>query len=101
MAHTHGTCVLLELTSVDYLTEYFKTCYRVDVLFELKGVTITVAQLTSSTNDSINQGAKLIQLLSTSDTTIADKDNVTFAEFCSIYIYFICFPQLKGKFLTT
>ena len=48
MAHPHGTCVLLELTSLDYLTEYFKTCYKGDILYELKGVTITVAQLTSN-----------------------------------------------------
>ena len=41
MAHPHGTCVLLEVTSVHHLTEYFKTCYRGDVLLELKGVKFT------------------------------------------------------------
>ena len=46
MAHAHGTCVLLEVDSVNNLMAYFRTLYRQDILFELKGVKINVAQMT-------------------------------------------------------
>ena len=90
MAHPHGTYVLLEVTSVHHLTEYFKTGYRGD-LFELKGVKITtaVAQVTITSNDTSN--AKSSEL-------VGNEVSVTFAELCTcvIYVYSICFYTIKA-----
>ena len=86
MAHPHGTCVLLEVTSVHHLTEYFKICYRGDVLFELKGVKITTA-VANTSNDTSN--AKSSEL-------VCNEVSVTFAELCMIYIYSICFSTIKA-----
>ena len=36
----HGTCILLEVSSVTHLVEYFKNIYNLAVLFELKGIKI-------------------------------------------------------------
>ena len=46
MAHSHGTCVLLEINSINNLVEYFKNLHKPDVLFDIKGIKITVAQFT-------------------------------------------------------
>ena len=46
MAYSHGTRVLLEVNSINNLIEYFKNLYKPDVLFELKGIKITVSQYT-------------------------------------------------------
>lgn len=37
----NGTCVLLEINSSDYLVEYVRHTYVLDVCFELNGVKIT------------------------------------------------------------
>ena len=50
-----GTCVLLELNSINSLTEYFRNAYKPDVLFELISIKITVAQFTQITNWDTNQ----------------------------------------------
>ena len=42
MAHPQGTCVLLEVNSINSLVEYFQNLYKPDILFELKGIKITV-----------------------------------------------------------
>ena len=65
MAQPHGTCVLLEVTSVDHLVGYFKTCYRGNVLYEMKGVIITIASEQSASNTSNNQ-EKSNELMSSS-----------------------------------
>ena len=44
MPHSHGTCVLLEVNSINNLVEYFKNLHKPVVLFQLKGIKITVAQ---------------------------------------------------------
>ena len=36
MAHSHGTCVLLEINSINNLVEYFKNLYKPDALFVLQ-----------------------------------------------------------------
>ena len=48
--HPHGTCVLLEVSSINNLIEYFKMFYKVYILFELKGIKINVAQFTQIAN---------------------------------------------------
>ena len=55
MPHSDGTCVLLELNSINSLTEYFRNAYKPDVLFELISIKITVAQFTQITNWDTNQ----------------------------------------------
>ena len=92
IAHPHGTCVLLEVNSVHNLAEYFKTCYRGDVLFELKGVKITVAQFTSNIQ---NNTSKSNRSLPTCDATICNS-SIGSAESCAIYIYSICFSTIKA-----
>jgi hypothetical protein len=92
MAHPYGTCVLLEVNSVHNLAEYFKTCYSGDVLFELKGVKITVAQFTSYLQEN---RSKLDQYLATYHATICNS-SVASAESCAIYIYSICFSTIKA-----
>ena len=56
MASPHGTCVLLEVTSIHDLYEYLKTCYRVNVIFEMKGVKITTHPQLASTGNTSNHG---------------------------------------------
>ena len=54
MSHSHGTCVLLEVNSINNLVEYFKNLHRRDVLFELKGIKITVVQFTCTPITNLN-----------------------------------------------
>ena len=46
MAHSQGTCVLLEVQTLDKLTEYFQILYSIypGILFELRGGHITEVQ---------------------------------------------------------
>ena len=90
MPQPHGTCVLLEVSSVDRLAEYFKTCYNGDVLFELKGVKIVIGneQPTNSINDHAESGELV-------DKSREETDIITFSELCAIYIYSICFSTIK------
>ena len=48
MADACGTCVLLEVNSIDNLLQYFQNLYKCAVLFELKGVKIALAQFTEN-----------------------------------------------------
>jgi hypothetical protein len=38
MAHPNGTCVLVEVDSINTLLQYFQELYQPDVIFELKAV---------------------------------------------------------------
>ena len=101
MAHPHGTCVLLEVNSINNLIEYFKNLYKPDVLFELKGVKITVVQCTQITNMHTNQ----ISDTNTSESSLSCCssvcDNETFndnfissGQSCAICLYSICFSTI-------
>ena len=88
MTHSHGTCVLLEVSSVYQLTEYFKTCYRGDVLFELKAVKITTStqpSIITSNDTNIDNGHGTI-----------NKTDITFTELCAVYLFSICFSTIKA-----
>ena len=85
MPHPQGTCVLLELNSINSLTEYFRNVYKPDVLFELKGIKITVAQFTNChTNNS--------------DTNMcpSTSDKFNSAKCCAICYYSICFSTISA-----
>ena len=85
MPHPHGTCVLLEVNSINSLTEYFRNAYKPNVLFELKGIKITVAQITNQhTNDS--------------DTNMCPSTSNKFnsGKCCAICYYSICFSTISA-----
>ena len=48
MSNPHGTCILIQINSVNDLVEYLRHMYAPDILFELKGVKITIGAVRSS-----------------------------------------------------
>ena len=80
MPHPHGTCVLLEVNSINSLTEYFRNGYKPNVLFELRGIKITVAQITNQhTNDS------------DTNTCPSTSNKFNSGKCCAICYYSICY----------
>ena len=97
MADGHGTCVLLEVNSINNLIEYFKNLHKSDVLFELKGVKITVAQFTQITNIHTNTSeSNLSSCSSACDERF--HDNFNSSEQCSVIMcfYSICFSTITA-----
>ena len=71
------------------MTEYFRNACKPDVLFEIKGIKITVAQFTWITNWDTNQ----------SDTNMcpSTSDNkFNSGECCAICYYSICFSTISA-----
>ena len=104
MPHPHGTCVLLEFDSVGNLTEYFKFLYRLDVVYEIKGVKINYVcnDLLQNVNtdvishpSTINSNTSLHCFPATVPQKTAS-DNSTFnTQSYYIFIYSICFSTIK------
>ena len=92
MPHPRGTCVLLEVNSIDNLVEYFKNLHKPNVLFELKGIKITVAQFTQVSNmDTCNNTSQ-----SSHYSSRTDNENFNSGQCCAICNYCICFSTVTA-----
>ena len=90
MADARGTCVLLEVNSINNLLQYFQNLYKCDVLFELKGVKIAVAQFTENTILHTNISQSTLTCCSSTCHNHAVIDNLN----SSIQCYAICFYSI-------
>ena len=62
-SHPQGTCVLLEVPSIQKLVQYFQGMYASDEVYELKGVHITtydINEFVSSDSEAANCSWKLL-----------------------------------------
>ena len=96
MADAHGTCVLLEVNSINNMLQYFQNLYKCDVLFELKVVNIGVAQFTENrTLDTNISPSNLTCCSSTCDNhAVIDNSNPSIKCY-AICFYYICFSVIK------
>ena len=90
MADACGTCVL-EVYSINNLLQYFQNWYKCNVLFEVKGVEIAVAQFTENTilHTNISQSA-----LTCDNQAFIDNLNSSIQCY-AICFYSICFSVIK------
>ena len=96
MAHSHGTCVLLEVNSINNLVEYFQNLYQPDVLFELKGIKITVTQFTQVSNmDTCSNTSQSSHCSSRSDNQTSN-ENFNSGQCCAMCYYCICFSTITA-----
>ena len=96
MANARGTCVLPEVNSINNLLQYFQNLYKHDILFELKGVKIAVAQFTeNATLDTNISQSTLTYSSSTCDNeAVIDNFNSSIQSY-AICFYSICFSVIK------
>ena len=93
--HPHGTCVLLEVSSINNLIYYFKIFYKVDILFELKGIKINVAQFTQIANLHTKHSHDTNTCPSIPNIkTFNDKFNS--GQCCAMCYYCICFSTISA-----
>ena len=78
MAHSHGTRVLLEVNSINNLVEYLKNLHKPDVLFELKGIKITVVPFTQISNMHTSTNTSELTLSQSSSTSDNQPSNENF-----------------------
>ena len=96
MADACGTCVLLEVNSINNLLQYFQNLYKCDVLFELKGVKIAVAQFTENTILHTNISQSTLTCCSSTCHNHAVIDNLNSSIQCyAICFYSICFSVIN------
>ena len=90
MADACGTCVL-EVYSINNLLQYFQNWYKCNVLFEVKGVEIAVAQFTENTilHTNISQSA-----LTCDNQAFIDNLNSSIQCY-AICFYSICYSVIK------
>ena len=98
MAHPLGTCVLLELETLNELVNYFQALYTIsNALFELKGVHISEIQYNTSCHRScapINN-ATICKISPTVSHEIKPNAGVL-KSCCAISFYSICFSIMKA-----
>jgi hypothetical protein len=105
MPHPHGTCVILEFDSIRNLTEYFKSLYRPDAIYELKGVKIAnvvpneqfqnvnaneIVSDTCTENSDTNLHCCTSRVV---DGTL-NENTIFYMQGCSLLIYSICFSTI-------
>ena len=105
MFHPCGTCVVLEITSLDKLVEYFENLYTgiIDAVYETRGVQIStdvimtesVVLMTPEASPSVNiENLHRNELISDSSL---ESDTLFWSckRCCFICLYAICFSILK------
>ena len=93
MCDGHGTCVLLEVNSINNLIEYLKNLHKTDILFELKGVKITVAQITNIHRNTSE--SNLSSCSSVCDNEAFDDNFNSCGQYCVIMCFYsICFSTI-------
>ena len=101
MPHAYGTCVLLELDSVNNLIEYFKFLYRPDFIYEIKDVRIhnACSALTENVDTNVIYNASSKSHESSHRPVAQEKlnDNSIFnTRRYFIFIYGICFFTISS-----
>ena len=83
----HGTCILLEVSSVTHLVEYFKSIYNLSVLFELKGIKIFYDLQIDTHPMNMNS-----ELQIEDKQEIPDENRADLAHFSAVFCFYsICF----------
>ena len=94
-----GTCVLIELASLDHLLEYFQTMYfgRNDATYELKGVQVLTKDLTSNLNPgTADQISTQFNTDTVKEVRLLEADTPCSCKNCCVVSYYaICFSVLK------
>ena len=94
-----GTCVSIELDSLDHLLEYFETMYagRNDALFEVKGVEILTNEIAMNVYEG---GTNSLASLSTGFVETMPQQGRDICccckNCCFVCVYAICFSVIKG-----
>jgi hypothetical protein len=101
MADPTGTCVLLEVNSILYLVEYFRTLHRADVLFELKGVHITIPGEMEIGNSETHSNITPRPMIHTSQEICNGPatipfDSIPSQKCCAICHYSLCFSTIMS-----
>ena len=101
MSDPCGTCVLIEIASLDKLVEYFANLYvgNINALYELKGVQILtdISESVGLTTPEISAPVN-IENLNKTEITVSSHGNDTScscSRCCFICFYAICFSVLK------
>ena len=79
----HGTCILLEVSSVTHLVEYFKNIYNLAVLFELKGIKICCNLQIDTHPMKLNS-----KLQNKDKQEIPDENRVDLAHFSAVFCFY-------------
>ena len=101
MPHPQGTCVLLEITSLQDLQCYFQRLHpNPNALFEVKGIKINTVN--SCDQSSTSQGKNTSLNYEINHTSSDNNDTITtndipLLECCyAISLYSLCFSQIKS-----
>ena len=96
MADADGTYVLLEVNLINNLMQYLQILYKRNVLFQLKGVKIAIAQFTENTTLHNNISQPTLTCCSSTCDNPAVIDNLkSTIERYAICFYSICFSLIK------
>ena len=83
-SHSQGTCVLLEIPSMQKLVQYFQSLYRNEDIYELKGVIIANFEIYVCSN-------------SVEDCSISNVNSYqcSFKQCCAIAVYTMCYSVIN------
>ena len=90
MPHPQGTCVLLEINTLNELINYFQMVYQIpDVMYEIKGVHITemLCDMTAIPDQQTNTHERSCN---------TETRNIPLECCCAISFYCICFSMIKS-----
>ena len=93
-----GTCVLIELASLDHLLEYFQTMYfgRNDATYELKGVQVSTNDITTNVNRGTADVSSEFNTDILKEIRLPEADPPCSCQNCCVVGYYaICFSVLK------